>query len=68
VYTRPARPPRQPPQDPDVTEALFRDALIKAIDEDPRVRAAVLRLFASERAAKTRRASTTTASRTRRGA
>ena len=38
--------------DDDTDEAEFRDSLVKAIDEDPRVREAILRLFAAARARK----------------
>lgn len=61
VYTAPKRPAREHHDDPARAEQEFRDRLIAAINEDPRVRAAILRLFASQRARRT-----TTQSRTRR--
>jgi hypothetical protein len=51
VYTHPPRP-RRGAMDPDVAKREFRDGLIEAIDEDPRVRESILRLFAADRARK----------------
>ncbi|MEZ0089935.1 hypothetical protein [Streptacidiphilus sp. EB129] len=50
VYERPARPAGSRQSDRADTE--FRDRLVTAIDEDPRIREAILRLFAANRAPK----------------
>lgn len=52
VYERPTRPPSRDQREADETQ--FRDRLLVAIDEDPRIRDAILRLFAANRARKTK--------------
>jgi len=66
---RPARAPGRH-HDEATAEVEFRDWLITAIDEDSRVREAILRLFAADRARKKPApppAATARAARTRRG-
>jgi hypothetical protein len=62
VYERPSRPRGRHHDAPDDDVAELRAALVAAIDEDPEVRAAILRLFAANRKPRT-----TTAAAVRRG-
>lgn len=62
MYERPRRPPGRHHDNPAPDVEALRALLIDAIDNDPEVRAAILRLFAANRKPRT-----TTAMTTRRG-
>jgi hypothetical protein len=59
MYERPQRAPRGAITRHDVDSAAFRTALVDAIDTDPEVRAAILRLLTTARAARKPRPTTT---------
>lgn len=56
MYERPPRPRARHHDDPGDDVAGLRADLVAAIDEDPEVRAAILRLFADNRKPRTTKA------------